>query len=367
MNTPAQNHSSIFISGPFSEGCLWIRELVQQIFPEHGIQVLQKQNSDGPPVAELIPEASGILHVYGTTGPAIQDVWGRSLVVREFEYAAQLKKPSAAILLGFESDVTHLETHRLRAHLRRQLADSALIYEKIRDTYTQEISHYLSCTRLMYAHKRGAVSVDSLPDDIPLKIRQGLADPNTFRTTLAHLQPEDTDEYLSFSAIDAMIEQITHLAANWDSMASSIVTDQVFLSYSRRDIETARRLTDFLTTRGFNVWRDESRIGHGEPIKSNLLQGVSSSGTVIVLVSADSAQSEWVDQEVQLALMIQKQMGWVNFVLPLQLDNTPENAIPLLADLNHMPLHSDERFDAEAERLARELDQPRRLHAAHER
>ncbi len=357
----------VFLSGPFTAACEMVRSVIREIFPRQGITVLEKNGSVEESSAQLINEAAGILYVYGTEAAQIRDVWDRSLVVREFEYAAQLSKAAVVLLLGGDENIRHPETLRLRTHLRRQLREDVVCMTRVDDVGESYGRVGKLMAHVILAHADGRDLRAQLPKSWPAVVINGLADPKTARVTLARLFKDEQAPVPDYADVEDMIGVIDRLSRNWDRVARPVVTDQVFLSYSRKDLEVAERLTTFLADAGFNIWRDESRIGGGEPIKPALLQGISGSGAVLVLVSEHSAASRWVAEEVELAIGIQQKMGWINFVLPLRMNDTPEEAIEVLAGLNHFPLRSSECFVGDATAIADELDRPRRWHSEHDR
>ena len=72
---------------------------------------------------------------------------------------------------------------------------------------------------------------------------------------------------------------------------------KLFLSYSRKDSATARRLTEWLERQGHDVWRDDDDIGGGASFSTEIEKALNDSDAVLVLWSADSVQSAWVRDE----------------------------------------------------------------------
>jgi formylglycine-generating enzyme required for sulfatase activity len=83
------------------------------------------------------------------------------------------------------------------------------------------------------------------------------------------------------------------------------MTDYVFISYSRKDQAYTRRLADELRGRGFSVWNDD-RIDFGDRWWQTIVQAIRDSSALIVVMTPDSEESEWVEREVQLALSERK-------------------------------------------------------------
>jgi TIR domain len=74
----------------------------------------------------------------------------------------------------------------------------------------------------------------------------------------------------------------------------------VFVAYSRRDQEKAKRLTSLLEAEGLRVWWDIN-ISPGEVWRDVILKNLDAARAVIVLWSHFSVNSEWVRAEAQIA------------------------------------------------------------------
>jgi hypothetical protein len=76
----------------------------------------------------------------------------------------------------------------------------------------------------------------------------------------------------------------------------------VFISYSRRDEELARRLAGALSDHGFSVWIDVEDIPVGMKWSRAIQQGLDSADAMVVLISPDSMASGNVEDEWQYFL-----------------------------------------------------------------
>ena len=74
----------------------------------------------------------------------------------------------------------------------------------------------------------------------------------------------------------------------------------IFISYSRIDIERARPICDGLEAAQFTVWWDQKNI-RGDDYACRLTQWIRTSQDVIVLLSRRSVGSIWVKREVLLS------------------------------------------------------------------
>ena len=70
----------------------------------------------------------------------------------------------------------------------------------------------------------------------------------------------------------------------------------VFVSYARTDAELAERVANALRAQGYEVWRDDELPAH-RPYAEVIAERLSAAKAVVVLWSAEAAQSQWVRAE----------------------------------------------------------------------
>jgi len=78
---------------------------------------------------------------------------------------------------------------------------------------------------------------------------------------------------------------------------------QVFISYSRKDIKFARRLAGDLESAGFEAWWDISDLKGGDDWVRVIPTAIAASQFFVVLLSPDAIESEWVSKEYTYALV----------------------------------------------------------------
>ncbi len=78
---------------------------------------------------------------------------------------------------------------------------------------------------------------------------------------------------------------------------------QVFISYSRKDIKVARQLAGDLESAGFEVWWDISDLKGGDDWVRVIPKAIAASQFFVVLLSPDAIESEWVSKEYTYALV----------------------------------------------------------------
>jgi len=125
----------------------------------------------------------------------------------------------------------------------------------------------------------------------------------------------------------------------------------VFISYSTADRDTARRITHDLESAGVNVWYDEAQLKAGDPILYSIREGIERSDVLLVLVSANSIASKWVDREVREAFEKHGETG-APAIIPIRVDDTEP---PLfLRSIKYVDMRSD--YDEGLRELLRALE-----------
>jgi len=93
-----------------------------------------------------------------------------------------------------------------------------------------------------------------------------------------------------------------------------------FISHSSKDKPFVRQLAADLSSRGIEVWLDEQRIRVGDSIPEKIAQGLAQSDFFLIAVSQHSADSAWVQKELNNALVAEVQRRKVH-ILPMKLDD----------------------------------------------
>jgi hypothetical protein len=94
---------------------------------------------------------------------------------------------------------------------------------------------------------------------------------------------------------------------------------QVFISYSSKNAAVARRLAADLQAQQLNVWLDEHKILVGDSIHRKVEEGITSCDYLVLLVSPQALQSEWVQEELNAIRTREKELGRT-ILLPAILD-----------------------------------------------
>jgi hypothetical protein len=83
---------------------------------------------------------------------------------------------------------------------------------------------------------------------------------------------------------------------------------QIFISYSRKDIAFVRKLAGDLERAGYDVWWDLTDLRGGDDWPRVIPAAIESSQYVIVVLSPNSAISDWVEKEYTQALGLRKKI-----------------------------------------------------------
>lgn len=98
----------------------------------------------------------------------------------------------------------------------------------------------------------------------------------------------------------------------------------VFISYSRRDAATMRRVRDHLEGLGLQVWTDETLTPGTEYWTHAIERAIEDSGCLVVLMSPDAKGSPWVGRELNYAATQGLR------IFPLLVAGSPRDSIPLM-------------------------------------
>jgi len=112
---------------------------------------------------------------------------------------------------------------------------------------------------------------------------------------------------------------------------------QIFISYSRKDMDFARKLAADLEKAGYDVWWDITDLHGGDDWVRVIPAAIASSQHVLVVLSPNSIESEWVEKEYTQALSLRKK------IIPIMLAAT---GIPFaLNTINYVNFASGDYLD----------------------
>ncbi|MXS82496.1 tetratricopeptide repeat protein [Nitrosomonas oligotropha] len=98
---------------------------------------------------------------------------------------------------------------------------------------------------------------------------------------------------------------------------------KLFISHSSQDDAFVRELREALADHGQAGWIDSRELRGGDPLWTEIQKAIDNASAYAVVVSTNSLQSEWVGEELNYVLELQKQRCKEQFpVIPLLLDGT---------------------------------------------
>ncbi|MDW7695114.1 TIR domain-containing protein [Flammeovirgaceae bacterium SG7u.111] len=97
---------------------------------------------------------------------------------------------------------------------------------------------------------------------------------------------------------------------------------EVFISYSRKDGDFARRLNNKLQVYGKTTWFDQESIADGSDFEKEIFKGIDSSDNFLFIISPDSVGSEFCEREVVYAAEHGKRL------VPVICRTTDEQTVP---------------------------------------
>ena len=92
-----------------------------------------------------------------------------------------------------------------------------------------------------------------------------------------------------------------------------------FVSYSHEDKEFTGDSAP-LSSRGIPYWRDEASVGGGSVLIEETASAIIFHDRMLLCCSHKAWASSWVDQEIKVALEKERQLGWPEVLIPLDID-----------------------------------------------
>ena len=105
----------------------------------------------------------------------------------------------------------------------------------------------------------------------------------------------------------------------------------VFISYSRRDLDIVRAFYERLSAEGFRVWIDMKGLYSGDQFKREITKAIIASRVLVFFSSEQSNRSTWTASEIGVAREFKIP------ILPVRIDNSPysEEVLLDLVNLNY--------------------------------
>lgn len=125
----------------------------------------------------------------------------------------------------------------------------------------------------------------------------------------------------------------------------------IFISYSRRDLDVVRAVYERLIAEGFNVWIDMQGLLSGDQFKREITKAIINSRVLVFFSSEQSNHSSWTASEIGVAREFKIP------ILPVRIDNTPygEEILLDLVNLNYTDYSVESERPAKLERFIASL------------
>jgi TIR domain len=104
----------------------------------------------------------------------------------------------------------------------------------------------------------------------------------------------------------------------------------IFLSHSSKDVEVVRDVVVRMKEAGLKVWVDHEQLYYGDSITEKIEDGLSRSRRVVVCLSRNLKSSNWCRKEYGALLHRECSGKAKRRVIPLRLDDCPDDEIPVL-------------------------------------
>jgi len=115
----------------------------------------------------------------------------------------------------------------------------------------------------------------------------------------------------------------------------------IFVSYSHKDSEFAKKLVSWLEGQGHTVWMDKNKILPGANYVSSIAEGIGKADAFLPLLSPDSVKSKWVAKEIMYALESDKD------IIPVlvQFAEIPEHIKFAITGIHHVDFEGTKDLD----------------------
>lgn len=130
----------------------------------------------------------------------------------------------------------------------------------------------------------------------------------------------------------------------------------VFVSYSTKDKAFVSELVSYLKNENLSVWIDEGEILPGDRIRDKIHQGIFDARYLVVVLSENSIESDWVQVELDAALLKEFRDKEV-FVIPVLTGKIVPESMPFdLQGKLYVDFRNRSDFNASANRLAESVE-----------
>ncbi|MCX6926198.1 MAG: toll/interleukin-1 receptor domain-containing protein [Verrucomicrobia bacterium] len=107
------------------------------------------------------------------------------------------------------------------------------------------------------------------------------------------------------------------------------MSNQIFISHATADHAVVKELREALEARGVAVWADSRELSGGEPLRTRVQKAIEQAPQFLVVLGPKTANSPWVQEEVQHARKVAESRKDGYKLIPLMLPGVEPAALKL--------------------------------------
>jgi len=138
-----------------------------------------------------------------------------------------------------------------------------------------------------------------------------------------YMDNNNLNDKQNIKSVEREIEDLGILLYNNSKTLITLHRERIFFSYSSKDVEWVRKISNALNNYGFNIWIDKVEMDllkDDKSIKKAISNGIAKSDIFLVLLSSNSINSKWVKYEISGAFKAYQQSKIKNIIVAI-IDN----------------------------------------------
>ena len=150
-------------------------------------------------------------------------------------------------------------------------------------------------------------------------IEQGITDKQEFfRSSMKLRMGESIQPYDHSDQLSGIIERL--IQSGIEPASQVLRPNKVFISHSSKDKPAVERMVKRLMQCGINPFYDKHDINVGDNLKKTIQRAISEVGYVIICLSDNAFESEWVRKEIEWAIESDRHLAIddMPFILPVK-------------------------------------------------
>lgn len=150
--------------------------------------------------------------------------------------------------------------------------------------------------------------------------------------------------------------ELSHSHRGWSSQLKKkqrfgVSMKDVFISYSRKDLDFVQKIYDAFCQQNREVWFDQHNIPLTADWRKEMYLGIEEANSFVFIISPDSVTSKPCTEEIEHAILHNKRL------LPVMYRKTPSSTVhPAVRSLNFIPFQEGCDFDSAFNKLIEAID-----------